>query len=122
MTKVRKAAGDRKSTRLNSSHRCISYAVFCLKKHTAQTDLADQETIRKFVVLDDGITYVAGGAGTAQVGPERVEVLRVTGIDASRLAENGDLNIDQLDDVVGSNSYVWIGRDFAIKADTGKNH
>src|SRR5437762_9108129 len=34
----RKVAGnqilvrDRKSTRLNSSHRCISYAVFCLKK------------------------------------------------------------------------------------------
>src|SRR5437763_16196832 len=26
------AAADRKSTRLNSSHRCISYAVFCLKK------------------------------------------------------------------------------------------
>src|SRR5207247_10535664 len=30
-------AGDRKSTRLNSSHEWISYAVFCLKKkkHTA---------------------------------------------------------------------------------------
>src|SRR5437762_6925248 len=26
---------DRKSTRLNSSHRCISYAVFCLKKKSA---------------------------------------------------------------------------------------
>src|SRR5437879_10249342 len=26
------AKRDRKSTRLNSSHRCISYAVFCLKK------------------------------------------------------------------------------------------
>src|SRR5256885_12713372 len=26
------AAGDRKSTRLNSSHLVISYAVFCLKK------------------------------------------------------------------------------------------
>src|SRR5437764_6855786 len=26
------AKKDRKSTRLNSSHRCISYAVFCLKK------------------------------------------------------------------------------------------
>src|SRR5437879_10921929 len=26
------AKPDRKSTRLNSSHRCISYAVFCLKK------------------------------------------------------------------------------------------
>src|SRR5437762_8132394 len=25
-------ARDRKSTRLNSSHRCMSYAVFCLKK------------------------------------------------------------------------------------------
>src|SRR5437867_6736696 len=27
--------GDRKSTRLNSSHRTISYAVFCLKKKKA---------------------------------------------------------------------------------------
>src|SRR3712207_8910449 len=27
-----RAAGDRKSTRLNSSHANISYAVFCLKK------------------------------------------------------------------------------------------
>src|ERR1017187_1262826 len=27
-----RVAIDRKSTRLNSSHRCISYAVFCLKK------------------------------------------------------------------------------------------
>src|SRR5437763_3762794 len=29
---ISRAARDRKSTRLNSSHRCISYAVFCLKK------------------------------------------------------------------------------------------
>src|SRR5438034_8414691 len=29
------ARGDRKSTRLNSSHTVISYAVFCLKKKTA---------------------------------------------------------------------------------------
>src|SRR5437762_4185091 len=29
---ARAAGQDRKSTRLNSSHRCISYAVFCLKK------------------------------------------------------------------------------------------
>src|SRR5437762_9063289 len=28
----KRIAQDRKSTRLNSSHRCISYAVFCLKK------------------------------------------------------------------------------------------
>src|SRR5256885_3858205 len=30
---------DRKSTRLNSSHLVISYAVFCLKKKTPQRDL-----------------------------------------------------------------------------------
>src|SRR5437867_8715881 len=30
-------AADRKSTRLNSSHRTISYAVFCLKKKTQYT-------------------------------------------------------------------------------------
>src|SRR5437762_10332220 len=32
MQMAAKVALDRKSTRLNSSHRCISYAVFCLKK------------------------------------------------------------------------------------------
>src|SRR5437762_7967205 len=31
-SKRRGSKPDRKSTRLNSSHRCISYAVFCLKK------------------------------------------------------------------------------------------
>src|SRR5437870_6699130 len=32
---VRYLRGDRKSTRLNSSHVAISYAVFCLKKKNA---------------------------------------------------------------------------------------
>src|SRR5256885_12229929 len=32
-----KSAQDRKSTRLNSSHLVISYAVFCLKKKTSST-------------------------------------------------------------------------------------
>src|SRR5437764_11870081 len=36
---------DRKSTRLNSSHRCISYAVFCLKKKTNMT-------------ICEGVTYI----------------------------------------------------------------
>src|SRR5437763_12359495 len=38
----RAAAGDRKSTRLNSSHRCISYAVFCLKKKKTRERLAQR--------------------------------------------------------------------------------
>src|SRR5437762_11307001 len=34
---------DRKSTRLNSSHRCISYAVFCLKKKSKKKESDDYE-------------------------------------------------------------------------------
>src|SRR5256885_7172559 len=34
------ASGDRKSTRLNSSHLVISYAVFCLKKKNTTTFLS----------------------------------------------------------------------------------
>src|SRR3712207_8340733 len=40
-------AKDRKSTRLNSSHANISYAVFCLKKKT--------RAIRSLYVLDVGL-------------------------------------------------------------------
>src|SRR5206468_10334212 len=36
-TPARRSDGDRKSTRLNSSHDQISYAVSCLKKKTAQS-------------------------------------------------------------------------------------
>src|SRR2546430_11994987 len=35
-------AADRKSTRLNSSHSQISYAVFCLKKKKTKNDTRDQ--------------------------------------------------------------------------------
>src|SRR5438309_4310170 len=41
-------AGDRKSTRLNSSHSSISYAVFCLKKKNFQ-----QQLVRHFNRLDN---------------------------------------------------------------------
>src|SRR5437762_6350327 len=35
---------DRKSTRLNSSHRCISYAVFCLKKKKKKKKKKNKKT------------------------------------------------------------------------------
>src|SRR2546426_7450292 len=38
---ISSALRDRKSTRLNSSHLVISYAVFCLKKKNQQPDLND---------------------------------------------------------------------------------
>src|SRR5688500_19975095 len=34
---------DRKSTRLNSSHLVISYAVFCLKKKKTKHDITDDD-------------------------------------------------------------------------------
>src|SRR3989454_2221324 len=37
-----KTCGDRKSTRLNSSHLVISYAVFCLKKKKKQKTISNR--------------------------------------------------------------------------------
>src|SRR5687768_18157887 len=44
------AAGDRKSTRLNSSHGYISYAVFCLKKKKKRTE--NRETFCRAADVD----------------------------------------------------------------------
>src|SRR6201989_3699340 len=42
---------DRKSTRLNSSHITISYAVFCLTKKTTRSGAPDTSTARPRVSL-----------------------------------------------------------------------
>src|SRR5437867_5088697 len=42
---------DRKSTRLNSSHRTISYAVFCLKKKTKQAKKGAKAVARSGLML-----------------------------------------------------------------------
>src|SRR5207245_3865068 len=42
---------DRKSTRLNSSHGSISYAVFCLKKKTKIKNTANIQYITQIVLL-----------------------------------------------------------------------
>src|SRR2546430_5796428 len=41
ITALRMCSEDRKSTRLNSSHSQISYAVFCLKKKNTPADHAE---------------------------------------------------------------------------------
>src|SRR5437762_4628471 len=46
---------DRKSTRLNSSHRCISYAVFCLKKKKKNQNNIKQ---RIQTILNNTKTYI----------------------------------------------------------------
>src|SRR5208337_1605679 len=40
---------DRKSTRLNSSHRCISYAVFCLKKKKKTKEVVYSKKNKKVI-------------------------------------------------------------------------
>src|SRR3712207_7183694 len=45
---------DRKSTRLNSSHANISYAVFCLKKKTEHDDYHKQSGTRRQIEGDGG--------------------------------------------------------------------
>src|SRR5437762_11363927 len=47
---------DRKSTRLNSSHRCISYAVFCLKKKNKRIEHTNDRNIH----TDHSLTRARG--------------------------------------------------------------
>src|SRR5256884_5419530 len=50
---------DRKSTRLNSSHGYISYAVFCLKKKQIVSELALARRLRHHIGYD---THVSSGS------------------------------------------------------------
>src|SRR5260364_264759 len=57
---------DRKSTRLNSSHQIISYAVFCLKKKNTDTNSEVSKLAR---MLEEGLgfgTSFVCYAGTAK--------------------------------------------------------
>src|SRR5437764_7317002 len=50
------APSDRKSTRLNSSHRCISYAVFCLKKKKKdKLKSIDNQTNRQIIKTNNRV-------------------------------------------------------------------
>src|SRR2546429_6681373 len=49
---------DRKSTRLNSSHGYISYAVFCLKKKTANRLNDKRSQGHVLVLLTDGDNHI----------------------------------------------------------------
>src|SRR5258708_20422180 len=50
------ATGDRKSTRLNSSHQIISYAVFCLKKKNVTLKHINHTTIQQNNKTDQRLT------------------------------------------------------------------
>src|SRR5689334_24590991 len=48
--------GDRKSTRLNSSHSSISYAVFCLKKKKKKQKKTHTHNTKKSKIIDLTLT------------------------------------------------------------------
>src|SRR6478672_5076755 len=88
MTQTWKPAPDRKSTRLNSSHDQISYAVFCLKKKKKKCD----------AVKANRHGHVAeGGEHTERLEEERRTIAEPTrctwgfAIDKAARAEGGDV-------------------------------
>src|SRR5215211_8200767 len=50
----RRSPTDRKSTRLNSSHTVISYAVFCLKKKNRHANLKKYQKKKKLIAKHSG--------------------------------------------------------------------
>src|ERR1017187_9382326 len=73
-----RSIADRKSTRLNSSHRCISYAVFCLKKKNNKNIsacLPNPKAQRRTLRHNPGRGEICseGGGGAVVVGaPARI--------------------------------------------------
>src|SRR5690349_24118786 len=55
---VVRAVGDRKSTRLNSSHVEISYAVFCLKKKKKKKNYIKLELYRETRQTEDTVNMI----------------------------------------------------------------
>src|SRR3989440_6842083 len=75
LRKIRSLEGDRKSTRLNSSHDQISYAVFCLKKKKADADHPQGAIGAASHEVDDStgegsVTYVSV-TGRSHASPQR---------------------------------------------------
>src|SRR5262245_63591982 len=60
----RLAGGDRKSTRLNSSHLGISYAVFCLKKKNTGVRRVYHRISAERCPVDNRTTVAVAGANT----------------------------------------------------------
>src|SRR5688572_32297089 len=56
-TRPRRRYPDRKSTRLNSSHSQISYAVFCLKKKKKKTKIPSCNLVATHVSLPTSVTH-----------------------------------------------------------------
>src|SRR5579862_9259881 len=63
---------DRKSTRLNSSHSSISYAVFCLKKKKRNPALVDEHQDKDHVLHEKHVQPLDGHRGSEAVLSEQL--------------------------------------------------
>src|SRR5260221_2227536 len=64
---------DRKSTRLNSSHTVISYAVFCLKKEKHTPGLqSHSDLVRRVTLENDGLDFRTSTSVTGYLAPRLV--------------------------------------------------
>src|SRR5690242_20764904 len=80
-------AGDRKSTRLNSSHMSISYAVFCLKKKNVQ-----------FVEVDPPRRLVHRDVADFIAGVDAYDVETIVALDETEGGTHVVLNFDAVPD------------------------
>src|SRR2546429_2941977 len=88
-TTIRQPQGDRKSTRLNSSHGYISYAVFCLKKKNENRLFAPLDpTTRSFVLPNKQRVLLTDTVGfLRKLPPTLIESFKAT------LEEVGDADL-----------------------------
>src|SRR5256885_7057609 len=64
---------DRKSTRLNSSHLVISYAVFCLKKNRLPSALEGRQSRERPICATHGLNALTSGKYRMAGPGERLE-------------------------------------------------
>src|SRR5438105_3617607 len=91
--RVRVDSKDRKSTRLNSSHEWISYAVFCLKKKAGDLAISDSLTV--------------AGAGSVDLGPSLQPCVHLVDLQSFPTRRSSDL--DGVDAVF---DFLKLGRGF----------
>src|SRR6478735_2166965 len=72
----RPARRDRKSTRLNSSHLVISYAVFCLKKKTRRRSSARRRSVSSGRRTSEGADGSECGSMATWTGPRSLSCAR----------------------------------------------
>src|SRR5947207_11582527 len=75
---------DRKSTRLNSSHTVISYAVFCLKKKIKSYTPRDHDTPGDFSIMSVRVTRSTPARVSLYLRPVEFELRRIVTSERNR--------------------------------------